>query len=65
MLDSLTFIVLVFHFSPIYLKKNNWNPFTTHGTWTKKTEKKKKKVQRELGGKKKEEEGEQRKLTCT
>ena len=72
MLDSLTFIVLVFHFCPIYLKKI-WNPFTTHGTWTKKTKKKKsKKRYRERVGRKKErrrrkkeEEGEQRKLTCT
>ena len=54
MLDSLTFIVLVFHFCPIYFKKI-WNPFTTHGTWTKKTKKKKsKKRYRERVGRKKE-----------
>ncbi len=78
MLDSLTFIVLVFHFCPIYLKKKKFEIHLKLTALEPKRQKKKERKgtdYRERAGQKKErrrrkkeeeeEERKQRKLTCT
>ena len=60
MLNSLTFIVLLFHFCPIYLKKKLKSVYNSRhlNQKGKKKEVRKGTIERELGGKKKEEEEE-------